>query len=362
MALIDTLRTVASDAGLDAVGVCDSAPFESVGDDIRSRVEHGHHGGLSFTYRDPELSTDIARSLPWVRRLVVGIRRYLPEAPAHTVAPGRGRVARFATADHYRPLRRGLADVAEVLRSEGHRTDLLVDDNRLVDRAAAVRAGVAWWGKSTMVLSPRLGPWFLIGSVATDAELPVDGAMRRDCGTCTACIPACPTGAIVAPGVLDASRCLSAVLQRPGSIPPVLREAVGTRFYGCDDCLDACPPGHRLLDDEGRIADGIDLIEVLAMDDRALRARFSHFFVPRNQARFLRRNALVALGNGGGPRAFEVCTGYLGHPDPLLRRHAAWAVGRLDAPGSRRVLETASLDEHDDEVRQEIAAALGSLG
>ena len=130
-------------------------------------------------------------------------------------------------------------------QAAGHRAAVLCDDSRLVDRAAAVRAGVGWWGKSTMVLAPGHGPWLLLGSVVTDASLPPDTPMARDCGTCAACLPACPTGALVAPGVLDARRCLAALAQSPGAIPREFRRAMGDRLYGCDDCLEACPPGQR---------------------------------------------------------------------------------------------------------------------
>ena len=121
-----------------------------------------------------------------------------------TARPGTARIARFATRDHYEPLRHALHEVAQVLFDSGFRAEVLVDDSRLVDRAAAVRAGVGWSGRSTLVLVPGAGPWVLLGSVITDADLEPSAEMRRGCGTCTACIPACPTGAIIAPGVLDA--------------------------------------------------------------------------------------------------------------------------------------------------------------
>lgn len=363
MSLISEIRAAATSAGLDAVGVCDARPFDDTERDIRERVAAGQHGGLSFTYREPELATDVTRSFPWANSLVVGLSAYVPASPGPAKPePGAGRVARFATDDHYVPLRDGLGVVADLLRNAGHQAEILVDDNRLVDRAAAVRAGVAWWGKSTMVLAPRLGPWFLIGSVVTDLSLESDEQMTRDCGTCVACIPACPTGAIVAPGVLDARRCLSALLQRPGWIPRDLRIAQDTRLYGCDDCLDACPPGHRLLEVSPKEGSSVDLVEVLGLDDRSLRQRFSHFFVPRNDSRFLRRNALVALGNAGGSAATLVCAGYLGHPDSLLRGHAAWALGRIGGTAAKSALLARGAGEADTDVRDEIDAALGSLG
>ena len=349
-------------APLHGWGITTADPFPDVRADMEGHVAAGSHAGLGFTYRDVEAATDVRRSFPWARRLVVGAHRYVPLAGSPgDPRPGTGRIARFATRDHYEPLRAVLGRVADLLRSQGHRAEVLVDDPRLVDRAAAVRAGVGWWGRNTLVLAPGAGPWLLLGSVATDADLPVDRPMVRDCGTCTACIPACPTGALDGER-LDARRCLSTWLQSPGPIPAELREAVGDRVYGCDDCLEACPPGGRVLErtepGEGRV----DLIRLLALDDATLLADHAHFYVPRRRARFLRRNALVALGNTGGPDAELVASGYLGHPDALLRAHAAWALGRLGGAIAGAALAARRRRERDPGVVAEIDAALGGLG
>ena len=350
-------------SGLHALGVAIADPFPDTRADLESRVVAGMHGTLRFTFADPARATDVRASFPWAERLVVGAWSYLPQAgdPGPAV-PGTGRVARFATEDHYRGLRGSLAEIAGVLQAAGHRAEVLVDDSRLVDRAAAVRAGVGWWGKSAMVLAPGAGPWILLGSVATDAVLEPTSHQDRTCGTCVACMPACPTGAIVAPGILDARRCIAHWLQAPGVIPPAIRPAVGDRIYGCDDCLDACPPGIRLRDTAPAGVGRVDLVAVLQADDASLLRRFEHWFVPRRQARFIRRNALVALGNAGGRDSVAVAAGYLGHPDWLLRAHAAWCLGRLGGPIARAALEARIPLERDRIVVEEIAAARGTLG
>jgi epoxyqueuosine reductase len=346
-------------AALHGWGVTTAAPFTDVQAEMKRRIADGSHAGLRFTYADPSVSTDVRRTFPWAERLVVGAHAYAaPAGSPGPEAPGTGRIARFAAEDHYQPLRGSLEAVADVLRSHGHRAEVLVDDNRLVDRAAAVRAGVGWWGRSTLVLAPGAGPWLLLGTVVTDAELPTDEPMRRDCGTCTACLPACPTGALDGER-LDARRCLATWLQAPGAIPADLRAAAGDRIYGCDDCLDACPPGSRALTPTPR--GRVDLVALLGSDDRSLLRRFAHFYVPRRDPRYLRRNALVALGNVGGRGAEQVAAGYLGHPDWLLRAHAAWALGRLGGPVARAALEARRRRERNDEVRAEIDDALIDL-
>jgi epoxyqueuosine reductase len=358
--LIDRVRRAVTDAGMIAVGVTTADGFPEVRGELERRAADGSNAGMRFTYADPAVATDVRSSFPWAARLVVTAHAYLPEAGnPGPPAPGTGRIARFATADHYAPLRRGLAAIADVLTDAGHRAETLCDDNRLVDRAAAVRAGIAWWGSNAQALIPGPGPWALLGSVVTDAELPVSAPMRRDCGTCSACLPACPTGALVAPGVLDARRCLAHRAQAPGVIPLECRAAMGDRIYGCDDCLEACPPGSRVLDAAAEPIGRVGLVELLATDDRTLRERFAHFYVPRNQVRHLRRNALVALGNSGGPAG--VVAGYLGHPDWLLRAHAAWALGRMGTAAAVAALRAAANEEGDERVAGEIETALAAV-
>ncbi|MFQ5517506.1 MAG: epoxyqueuosine reductase [Acidimicrobiia bacterium] len=333
----DQMHRAGMQAGLCTVAVCDAAPFVDVAGVLRRRRAAGLSGRLRFTFGHPERSTSVRRSAPWARCLVVAAVAYAPPGRAVTTENGKGRVAAFATVDSYRPLRRGLRAMAAVLASAGYRTLLLADDNRLVDRAAAVRAGIGWWGKSTMVLAPGVGPWLLLGSVATDAPLTPAEPMRRDCGTCDSCIPACPTGAILSAGVLDASRCISHWLQAPGVIPLPYRLAIGGRFYGCDECLRACPPGHRMRP-ASHSAEEPDMEWVLCVPGGELLERFAHFYVPRRDPAHLRRNALIVLGNTGSRRHLRVVSSYLDDASSMLRAHAVWAVARLGA--------TALLERH----------------
>jgi epoxyqueuosine reductase len=358
MAEISQLAAIAERYGA-RIGVTDLAPFDVVRDSIVSRNESGMSGGLGFTYRDPTLSSNPHASFPWAASIVVVAVPYLRDGDGsqETAASNAPRsVARFADGDRYDSLRRLLREIAAAVDAAGFRTEVVFDDDRLVDRAIAVRAGIAWWGKSTMALAPGFGPWFLIGNVVTDAVLDPSEAMQRSCGTCTACIPACPTGAIVEPGVLDARRCLAAVFQSRGAIQPELRPLAGGRIYGCDECLLACPPGDRSIDGLST-TETIDPAEVLTMSDSSLDARFAHWYVPGRNMRFVRRNALVATGNLGRKSDVNMLAGYLGHPDPLLRQHAAWALGAIGGDRSSAVLWAALEHEVDPDVRGELVGA-----
>ena len=355
MDLRRNLEQIATSRGLVGFGVCSADPFPEVAVELMERTSSGKSAGMHFTFGDPARSSDVRVSFPWAERILVGAWGYLPKAGGPG-SPGRGsgRVARFATEDHYVGLRSALGEVAAELIREGHRAEVLVDDNRLVDRAAAVRAGVGWWGKNSMVLAPGAGPWLLLGSVATDAALDVSEPMARDCGTCSACLPACPTGALVAPGVLDASRCLAYWAQAPGSVPVEFRSAMGDRFYGCDDCLDACPPGSRALESATDVVGRVDLLEVLTSDDESLMNQFGHFYVPRRDPNYLRRNALIALGNSGGESDVNAAIDYLDDPDWLLRAHAAWAVAQIGGTAAHAALAVARHTESDPRVLAEL--------
>jgi epoxyqueuosine reductase len=333
--LVDEVCRLGRDAGLDAVGIADAAPFAGTRRDLEDRKAAGLHGGMHFTYGRPERSTDPDRALPGARALVVGARSYRQDGPDPAGAGG-ARVARYAQAAHYDVLRAALGVVATHLRDEGWRARVLVDDNALVDREAAHRAGLGWYGKSSNLLLPGQGSWFVLGSVVTDAPLaPTATAPVADgCGPCTRCMTGCPTGAIVAPGVVDARRCLAWLLQAEGPFPVEFRAALGDRIYGCDECQEVCPPNRRSDARADLPGPGarVDVLELLALDDDELLARFGRWYIPRRDPRYLRRNALVVLGNNGDGRDPAVLTTlrrYLDADDDLLREHAAWAADRL---------------------------------
>lgn len=334
------------------IGFATADPFPEVAGDLLDRRKRGLAGRLGFTFNDPVVATTPRVSFPWAQSLVVGAFPYQP-ARARDPSPGTGRVSAAARSPGYEPLRRALSRVETAIVEAGHRAEVLVDDNRLVDRAAGIRAGIGWWGKNTMILAPRIGPWFLLGSVITDAEFDPDPPMSRDCGSCSACIPACPTGALIAPGILDASRCLAAWAQTPGLIPVEFRVAMGDRIYGCDDCIEACPPGSRVEASPEGIR--FPLGSVLAVSDQTLLDWFGHWFIPDRNPRIVRRNALIAAGNSRLEGMVAVVARYAGHPDWLLRAHAVWALGQLGGPLADSVIADRRVVETDPRVRSELS-------
>ena len=357
----DSLLAVGSSAGLDAIGVAGAHPFDDVRREIERRRDEGLHGGMQFTFRNPARSTDPSRILAGARSLVVGARR-TPAARLAEVGAGRMRIAAYARHDHYADLRASLEAVAERLRSDGWLAIVVADDNALVDRAAAVRAGVGWWGRNANVLVPGRGSWFVLGSVVTDAPLTPSTPLDDGCGTCRQCLDGCPTGAILDNGVIDARRCLAWLVQAPGPIPREFREALGGRLYGCDDCQEACPVGRPERATEGRVDLGADIesSDVLDATDDELLERFGRWYIAERDPRYLRRNALVALGNTGSrtdPDVVRRMRRALADPDPLIRSHAVWAAGRLD-----RLDLLDGIDDSAPEVAEELAALTDRVG
>lgn len=355
----DQLRSIAVTAGATGFGVTPADPFPEARAGLIASKTQGLSGPLHFTYDSPETATDVRVSFPWARSIAVFSHAYLPGAaqPSSSGAV----VARFATSDHYRPLREVADSLTSALASAGHRAETLIDDNRLVDRAAASRAGLGWPGKSTMVLAPGHGPWLLLGSVATDATLEPTPPMRRDCGTCVACIPACPTGAITEAG-LDARRCISTWLQTPGTMPRWIRPHVGRRIYGCDDCLTSCPPGARPMEASPPEPLQLPFEELLSLDDTALLDRFPWWYVPRRDGRFIRRNLVIAAGNSREPETVPAIIQHLTHPSSMIRGHAAWALARSLEGEAHAVLQDALSTETVREPIEEIEHALTMTG
>jgi epoxyqueuosine reductase len=336
------LLALARSAGLDEVGVCSAIPFVEARRTLEARHEAGLSGGMAFTYRNPARSTDPSATLPGARSLIVGALHYDAEVPPRP--PHSARVARYATEDHYARLRGALGEVKAALRRHGHRAVVVADDNALVDRAVAVRAGIGWAGKSSNVLLPGRGSWFVLGSVITDAVLEPTGAPIDDgCGSCRRCLDGCPTGAIVAPGVVDAGRCLAWHLQMTGDFPREHRVALGDRIYGCDECQEVCPPTRRAERHspggdtstgtrEAEPGSWVDLRWLLSARDDELLDGLGRWYVPRRDPRYLRRNALVVLGNTADPQdpwVVEALERHLDCGDELLVRHATWAAMQL---------------------------------
>ncbi|MEO7397701.1 MAG: tRNA epoxyqueuosine(34) reductase QueG [Ilumatobacteraceae bacterium] len=360
-AYVESLHALAARCGLDHVGVAPASVMRRARAALIERKHNGLSDTMQFTYRNPARSTDPSRTVVGARSLLVAAHSYVLDEPASPEGPC-ATVARYAWVDHYAPLRLGLQILADKLRADGYAAVACADDNAIVDREAAWLAGLGWFGKNANILVPGRGSFFVLGSVITTAPLPPAAEPMADgCGSCRRCLDSCPTAAIVAPGVVDAGRCLAWLLQRPGVFPRELRGALGTRIYGCDDCQTVCPPtmqaARRVVPDANDHTQAwVPLIELLRSSDECILQRYGRWYIAERNPMWIRRNALIALGNSAGhatdERVADVLRDYLASAEPILRAHAVWAAAQL---GRRELLPTV---DADPVVAEELAATL----
>jgi epoxyqueuosine reductase len=335
--LLDEVRSLGAELGLDALGVCAAEVFEGTRRDLHERKAAGLSADMAFTYRNPDRSTDPTRILPGARSIVVAARSYLRDGPPRPDDRPHGAVARYVWEDHYGELRTALGAIGALLAEHGHRSRVVVDDNALVDREAAHRAGIGWYGKNANLLLPRKGSWFVLGSLITDAVLPADDPLPDGCGPCERCLTSCPTDAIVAPGVIDARRCLAWLVQARGIFPAEHRVALGDRIYGCDDCQEVCPPNRVQARRPVAVTVAArrpwaPLLEMLEADDETLLDRYGLWYIAERDPDHLRRNALIALANtadAADAAVHDAVRRHVAHERPMLVAHAVWAAHRL---------------------------------
>jgi epoxyqueuosine reductase len=322
------LDRLAEELGIDVIGSAAVGPYTETEARIRERRKRGLFADMRFTMARPEVSCHPESLLPGARSVVSAALCYY--APAPPPGPGEGRLPRYTWADAYVALREKLDALGRRL---GGAYRVLVDANQHVDREGAVRAGVGFYGKNTMLITRRHGSWVVLGTLVTDVEIEPSPPLDLDCGECRLCIEACPTGALDEPGTLDATRCLSYWTQAPSAIPETFREPLGDMVYGCDICQDVCPWNRgvekRRSGEAARGEPNVSLVDWLRADDASLNERYRRLYVPRRDARYLRRNALVALGNVGRGQDAALADPYAEGDDELLREHAVWARARI---------------------------------
>ncbi len=320
----DDVRRLAAELGLDAVGVTRATAYAETERHIVERRERGLFAEMKFTMAQPETSCHPETLLPGARSVVSAALCYWQ--PESELAPGEGRLARYTWSDAYAELRTQLTALG---RSIGGTFRVLVDANQHVDREAAARSGVGFYGKNTMLITRTHGSWVVLGTLVSDVELETTPPLDANCGDCRICIDACPTGALDEPGTLDATKCLSYWTQAPAAIPEAYRSELGAQVYGCDICQDVCPWNRgvekRRAALEPSAAGHVDLVTWLESD--TVVHDYDRLYVPRNDARFLRRNALVALGNVGGPEHLGVLEKH------AEDEHARWAIERVRERG-----------------------------
>jgi epoxyqueuosine reductase len=338
-AFADDLRARCRELGFSRVGFTSALGAPGIVE-YDAFLERGHHADMDWMARGRPPRADPRQMLPGATSAVVlGVDYGWPRAPD----PGglTGKVARYAWGrDYHNLISKRLRKLCAALRAEGVGATWGVDSRPFIERAWAVDAGLGYAGRNCCTIQPGSGSWFFLAVVLIDRELPPDRplgrGLERHCGACTRCFSACPTGAFVGDGQLDARRCLSwMTIEHRGPIPMAHREALGRWVFGCDDCQEVCPHNHRPptpLEEDLRPRPGhdwLDLERILTEDDAAIDARFEGSPLRRPGAVGLKRNAAVVLGNLGDPAARPCLMRALAHPSALVQEHARWALDRL---------------------------------
>ena len=374
MDLTERICGKARDLGFDLVGVAPAYPAPHL-NAYRAWLAHGYHGEMGYLARPDRVARrkDPARILPEVRSIVcVGLNYYSGALPGDLGdEPARGLISNYAWGADYHDLMLGrLEELAAFIGAEAggevnYRT--CVDTGPVLERAYAAEAGLGFIGKNTSLIHPRMGSWLFLGEILLDIALkPATEKVSAGCGNCRRCLDGCPTGALVAPYVLDARRCISYLtIELKGPIPHELRPLMGNRIYGCDLCQTVCPwqrfarpteerAFHVARPDRAAPA----LPDLMGMSEETFRRHYQGTPIFRIGRDRLLRNAAVALGNRGDEGAVSPLVKALSDAEPLVRAHAAWALGCIGGQAAWQALQGASQSETDPYVRQEIQRAV----
>ena len=387
-----TIKEYAYSLGFDTARITSAEALPEAERVIKERIAQGLMDGLPwFTAERAEVSCHPDALLSGAQSIITLALCYLSEQPGETSdSVPRGRISRYAWGDDYHEvikarLEQFIAWLREYARKEisnDVETRLFVDTGRMVDRAVAQRAGLGWYGKNTNILTKGWGSWVFLAEIVTNLPLQTDTPLKTSCGNCEICLHACPTQALPAPYVLDNTRCISFLtIELRGSIPLELRPLMGNLIFGCDICQEVCPVNivaerrlglrntpktvsmepHKAFRPRAPVGSSPELIPLLSLTEEQFRERFRHSPIRRTKRRGLLRNVCVALGNIGDQQAVPALLGALRDHEPLVRGHAAWALGRIGGEEAKQALQLALSAEEDQEVQQEIRCALADI-
>lgn len=343
MHLEQRIKEQAHALGFELAGIAPAAPADGFAR-LHDWLARGFAGTMDYMGRHEEARRHPTSVLPLVRSVVMVAMNYLPlsSAPTASARPARlnGRIARYARgADYHDVLRGKLNQLLAWLQREVPGTEGrgVVDTAPLLERDFARRAGLGWFGKNTMLIHKKLGSYFFLGALLLDLELQADAPFAANhCGSCRACLDACPTKAFPAPGVLDARLCISYLtIELRGPIPAELREPMGDWIFGCDICQEVCPwnrkapAGQEAALQPRPDLEALDLVEILGLSEVDFRRRFKDTALYRSKRRGLLRNAAIALGNQGDAAALPALEKALADTEPLVREAAAWAITEI---------------------------------
>ncbi|MDP6040264.1 MAG: tRNA epoxyqueuosine(34) reductase QueG [Candidatus Latescibacteria bacterium] len=370
--MTDEIKAAARRLGFDPVGVTSVDPPQHWAF-YQQWLNSGYAGEMGYLARNQERRFDPREIVPDAKCVLCVGLNYLPgEQTPESDGLHKGQVARYARGDDYHDAMKGrLFDLLDAIREiePSAQGRIYVDTGPVLERDFAARAGLGWFGKHTCLIDKGRGSWFFLGEIILNLDLEVDGPQTDHCGTCTRCLDACPTDAIIEPYVVDSRRCVSYLtIELKGAIPRDLRSGIGDWVFGCDICQEACPWNRKYAqptqDEPFQAREALDapnLVDLLQMDQAAFSKKFKGSPIKRTKRRGLLRNVAVALGNIGTVSDVPVLVDALHDSEVLIRQHAAWALGEIGGKRAKQALDRVLCNEEDVEVKNEIQLALREI-
>jgi len=341
MTLTEQIKTFIHELGFQLTGVAPVQPFPELSF-YQDWIEAGRHGEMSYLERNAEKKTDVRNIAPLAKSVIVCAKIYHTDYPLSTEFkdPANGWVSRYAWGDDYHEiLQRKLFDVVSFLQEKVDENivgRVYVDTGPVVDRVYAKYAGIGWFGKNTCIINQQKGSWFFLAEIITDLELDYDEPAPDRCGSCTRCIDACPTDALLEPYLLDSRKCISYLtIELKNNIPLELRDGIGNHVFGCDICQDVCPWNRKAeaADDKAfHPRDGLvspALTDLAGLSIEEFREKFRRNPIKRTKHKGLLRNVAVAMGNSKQKDFIPTLQVLADHEEPLIAEHAKWAIHKL---------------------------------
>lgn len=359
------LITKAKELGIDKIGFASADPFIELKERLREQQERGYASG--FEEKDIELRTEPTKLMPTVKSIIAIAIAYpakLSNPPRSTASNYRGMFCRASWGtDYHQVLRQKLDDLGTYLQSLVPNVTMqsMVDTGALSDRAVAERAGIGWSGKNTAIITEEFGSWVYLGEMLVDVYLPPDEPIEDGCGDCTACLTACPTGALVEPGRLDAQSCIAYLTQTKTMIPERYRKKIGNRLYGCDTCQTVCPKNRkRYFDHHPELQPDPEKVKpllksILPLSNRQFKQQFGEMSGSWRGKNPIQRNAIIALAHFKDTSAVPQLIELLHNdPRPVIRGTVAWALKKIGGKQAEQALLYALEQETDEVVLQEL--------
>ncbi len=369
--LTQQIQARAHRLGFELVGIIPAAQSETIAR-YQQWIENGYAGKMRYLERHLPLKTDVRQLLAEAKSVISLAMNYYTLDPPKPLAedPARGQISRYAWGDDYHDIiRQRLSELVDFIKQTAEtelQTRVCVDTAPIIEREYAQKAGIGWIGKNTNLIHWRSGSWYFLAEVLASIALePETPPLRGSCGTCTRCIEACPTDAIVEPNLLDSRRCISYLtIELKERIPKAFRSKMGNLIYGCDICQEVCPWNSKAVPTDDPAFQPRDgnltptLLSLIGMTQQEFSQKFKGSPIKRAKRRGFLRNVLVAIGNWGEQRAVPALKKALTDDESLVRSHAAWALGQIGGTAAEKILQTQLTVETEHEVITEIQDAL----